>query len=60
MISPPGRRCSSCEAAVLRSEREPAPRDIPFPTQTGGRGRHRDDAVNSQTGAGSRLFGWLR
>ena len=60
MICPPGRRCPSCEAAVLRNERESAPRDIPFPTQPSGRGRHRDDSASSQAGAGFRLFGWLR
>ncbi len=60
MICPPGRRCSSCEAAVLRNERDSAPRDIPFPTQSGGRGRHRDDSAGSPIGAGARLFGWLR
>jgi hypothetical protein len=60
MICPPGRRCSSCEAAVLRNEHNFALRDIPFPTQSGGRGRHRDDSASSQVSAGSRLFGWLR
>lgn len=59
MICPPGRRCASCEAAVLRVERDSPPRDTAFPTQSG-RGRHRDDSASSQAGAGSRLFGWLR
>jgi hypothetical protein len=55
MICPPGRRCSSCEAAVLRAERASPRRDIPFPTQPDGRGRHRDDSAAAQTGY--RLFG---
>lgn len=60
MISPPGRRCPSCEAVVLRTERDPSPREVPFPTQSTGRGRHREDPAHSQTGGGNRLFGWLR
>lgn len=57
MICPPGRRCSDCEAAVLRVDRNPPPRDPPFPTQAA-RGRHREDSAIA--GAGSRLLGWLR
>lgn len=55
MICPPGRRCSSCEAAVLQAERDSALRDTAFPTQAGSRGQHRDASANSQ--ASYRLFG---
>lgn len=60
MICPPGRRCPSCEAAVLRIEHDPPPSSLPFPTQSRGRGRHRDDPAGSPAGAGYRLFGWLK
>lgn len=55
MICPPGRRCPSCEAAVLRVERDSSPGVTAFPTQADGRGRHRDYSASSQTGL--RLFG---
>src|ERR671932_1471200 len=57
MICPPGRRCPSCEAEVLRAERDAPARVSALPTQADGRGRHRDDSANSL--AGSRLFGRL-
>ena len=60
MICPPGRRCSSCEAAVLLIERDSAMRDIEFPAQPSGRGRHRVSSTHSLAGAGHRLFGWLK
>lgn len=63
MVCPPGRRCSTCEAAVvLLIERDSPSRDTGFLSQLFGRqlfgrGRHRDDSANSQTGGGYRLFG---
>jgi hypothetical protein len=60
MVCPPGRRCSSCEAAVLLIERESAMRDIESSAQPSGRGRHRVSSTRSLAGAGHWLFGWLK
>lgn len=58
MVCPPGRRCPSCEAAVvLLVERDSPSRDTGFLSQLLGRGRHRDNSTKSQGGAGYRLFG---
>jgi hypothetical protein len=60
MICPPGRRCPSCEVAVLRVERDSPCPDTEFPTQSRGRGRHRDKSTNFHADAGYRLFGWRK
>jgi hypothetical protein len=58
MVCPPGRRCPSCEAAVvLLVERDSPSRDTGFLSQLFGRGRHRDSSTNFQAGGGYRLFG---
>lgn len=56
MVSPPGRRCASCQAAVLLAERD-SPSRTGFLGKLLGRGRHRDDSTHSPAGAGYRLFG---
>lgn len=51
MICPPGRRCPSCEDAVLEVARDAPARITAFPTQADGRRRHRDHSASSfQTG----------
>lgn len=57
LVCPPGRRCYSCEDAVLSVEHEPPPPDKGFLARLRGWGRHRDDSTASQAGAGYRLFG---
>jgi hypothetical protein len=61
MTCPPGRRCSSCEAAVvLLVERDSPSQDTGFLSQLLGRGRHRDNSTNSQLGGGYRLLAWRK
>jgi len=58
MICPPGRRCPSCEAALLRIECDSPSYEARFPTQSrGSRGRHRDGSSQTQASVGYRLFG---
>lgn len=57
LICPPGRRCSSCEAAVVGVEYDSSSPDTGFLARFRARGRHRDDSMNSLAGAGYRLFG---
>lgn len=57
MVSPPGRRCASCQAALLIAERDSPSRRTGFLSKLLGRGRHRDDSAHFQPGAGYRLFG---
>jgi hypothetical protein len=60
MICPPGRRCSSCEEAVLLIERNSSARNIDLSPQPSATGRHRVKSANSATGAGHRLLGWFK
>ncbi len=59
MVSPPGRRCTSCQNVLLLSERASASR-TGFLSKLLGRGRHRDDSAASQVGAKYGLFGGYR
>lgn len=57
MMCPPGRRCPSCEAAVLSVERDSPSRDTGFLTRLLGRGRRRDDSTRAPSLPEQRLFG---
>lgn len=57
MVSPPGPRCASCQAALLLAERN-SPSRAGFFGKLLGRGRHRDDSTHSQPSTGYRLFRW--
>ena len=58
MVCPPGRRCPSCEAAVvLLIERDAPSRDTGFLGQLFGRGRHRESSSHFLAGGWNRLFG---
>jgi DNA-directed RNA polymerase subunit RPC12/RpoP len=57
MVSPPGRRCASCQARLLLAERDSPSRRTGFLSKLLGRGRHRDDSAHAQAGVGYRLFG---
>jgi hypothetical protein len=60
MICPPGRRCSSCEAAVLGDQYDLPSPGAGFFARLRARGRHRDDSMTPQPGVGYRLFGWRK
>lgn len=58
MICPPGRRCASCEDAVLRVEDDVPPPDTGFLIRMRGRGKHRDrDSYPDDQTVTERWFG---
>ncbi len=46
LMSPPGRRCPSCEAIVQRLDRESLPRKVGVLARYLERGQHRDDTTD--------------